>query len=145
MKSLSLIIGAVIVILLLSGVLSAVNSFRSTEIEAAYDVTTDASTNTTSIILAHELFGDNTVSAVVASNITVDAPIPFSYTSSTKTLLVTGLEVSETRRLTIDYLTDGLWDYPGASLTARMWPLMIGLGIIGLVVAAVIAATRRGE
>ena len=145
MKSLSLIIGAVIVILLLSGVLSALNAFRSTDIEASYDVTTAANVTTSSITLAHELFGDNTVSAEVTSNITTDAPIPYSYTASTKALLVTGLEASNTRRITIDYLTDGLWDYPGASLTARMWPVMIGLGIIGLIIAAVVAATRRGE
>lgn len=145
MKSLSLIIGASIVILLFSGVLAAINEFRSTDIQACYDVTTGANETSTSISLVHELFGDNTISAVVTSNITDDAPIPYSYTSNTKALNITGLEESEARRLTIDYLTDGLWDYPGASLVARMWPILLGLGEFGLIIAAVYAALRRDE
>ncbi len=143
MKSLSLIIGAVCVILLLSGALAAINDFRATEVVEQYDVTTGAGVLSENITLVHELFGDNTLSASIASDSTNDTPIAYSYTSATQVLLVTGLDAGQSRRLTITYDTDGLWDYPGASLTARMWPLMIGLGIIGLVAAAVIVAVRR--
>lgn len=145
MKSVSLIIGAICVILLLSGAISAINSFRATDITEEYDITTAAGVVTANITLVHELFGDNTISAEVTSNNSLDAPIAFSYTSSTQVLQVTGLEVSQTRRLTIVYGTDALWDYPGASIAARVWPLFLVIGVIGLVVAAVYNATRHGE
>lgn len=143
MKALSLIIGAICVILLLGGALSAINDFRSTSVEEQYDITTGAGVVSANITLVHELFGDNTLSATVTSDSTNDTPIAYSYTSSTRVLMVTGIDAGQSRRLTIDYKTDGLWDYPGASLTARMWPLMLGLGVIGLVVAAVIVAVKR--
>lgn len=143
MKALALIIGAVCVILLLSGALAAIHDFRSTSIEEQYDITTGAGVTSSNVTLVHELFGDNTISATVTSDLNLDAPIAYSYTSSTQVLLVTGLDESQTRRLTIDYRTDGLWDYPGAGLTARMWPLLLGLGVIGLIVAAVIVAVKR--
>ena len=144
-KSVSLIIGAAIVILLLGGVLSAINEFRSTDVQESYDVTTAANVTSTAVAIVHELFGDNTISAEVSSNLTADAPIPYSYVANTQVLTITGLEADNTRRLTLDYLTDGLWDYPGASIAASMWPIMLVLGVIGLIVAAVISASRHGE
>jgi hypothetical protein len=144
-KSLALIIGAVCVILLLSGALLAINDFRSTSVTEEYDITTDGAEVSSNVTLVHELFGDNTISASITSDYAGDAPIAYSYTASTQKLIITGLDASQTRRLTIVYKTDALWDYPGASISARMWPLFIVLGVIGLIAAAVVSATRRGE
>jgi hypothetical protein len=145
MKPLALIIGAVCVILLLSGVLAAINDFRSTSVEEAYDITTGAEDTSANVTLVHELFGDNTISASITSDYSGDAPIAYSYTKSSQMLIITGLDASQTRRLTIEYDTDGLWDYPGASISARMWPLFFVLGVIGLIAAAIVSATRRGD
>lgn len=145
MRPLSLIIGSICVILLLSGALSAINDFRSTAITEEYDITTGVGVTSANITLVHDLFGDNTISATVTSNDTGDAPISYLYTASTRILQITGLDASVTRRLTIVYRTDSLWDYPGAGLSARMWPVFIVLGIIGLIAAAVVSAMRRGE
>lgn len=145
MRSLALLVGAAVVILLLSGVLAAINEFRTTDIEEPYNVSTGSEETSVDIILVHELFGDNTISAAVTSNLTGDAPVASAYDSTTRELTVTGLQENNSRRLTIDYETDALTDYPAAGLVARMWPLMLGIGVIGLVVAAVISAVRRGE
>lgn len=145
MKALTLLIGAIIVILLLGATLGAINEFRSTDIEEPYNVSTGANETTVDIELTQELFGDNTISATVTSNLTGDAPVSYSYESSTQTLTVAGLLESSSRRLTIDYKTDALWDYPGAGIATRMWPLFLVLGVIGLIIAAVIAAMRRGS
>lgn len=144
MKALALIIGAAVVILLLGAVISAINDFQTTDVQEPYNITTGGGITTADIILSQELFGDNTISATVTSNFTADAPVPSTYDSSTQTLTITGLVESESRRLTIDYKTDGLWNFPGAGVATRMWPIMLVLGVIGLIAGAVIVATRHG-
>ena len=145
MKSVSLIIGAGVLILLFGAILAGINDFRTDNVEEPHNVTTAANVTTVAIVLSQELFGDNTISATVSSNLTDDAPVPSSYASTTQTLTISGLQAGSYRRLTIDYEVDGLWDYPGAGLVARMWPVMLGIGVIGIIVGAVVAATKRGE
>jgi len=144
MKSLALMLGAAVVILLLGAVIFAVNDFQTTDVQEPYNITTGANVTTTDIILTQELFGDNTISAEVTSNLTSDAPIPSEYDSTTQTLTVAGLVESESRRLTIDYKTDGLWNFPGAGIATRMWPVLLVLGVIGLIIGAIVAAVRHG-
>lgn len=144
MKPVTLLLGAVVIILMMAAVLTAVDNFRMTEYEESHIVTT-ANVTTAPVTLSQELFSDETYNAGVTSNVTADAPIPSSYVSSTQVLTVSGLAVSETRLLTITYQIDALEDYFGASLGARVWPLMLVLGVIGVIVGAVYNATRHGE
>lgn len=145
MKPVTLLLGAVVIILMMSAVLTAVDAFRMTEYEESHVAATGANVTSYGVTLSQELFSDKTYNAVITSNVTADAPIPSSYVSSTQVLTVTGLEASETRLLTITYQIDSLEDYFGASLGARVWPLMLVLGVIGVIVGAVYNATRRGE
>ena len=145
MKPVTLLLGAVVIILMMAAVLTAVNDFRMTEYEESHVATTGGAETTYDVTLSQELFSDETYNAVVTSNVTADAPIPSSYASATQILTVTGLEASETRLLTITYQIDSLEDYFGASLGARVWPLMLVLGVIGVIVGAVYNATRHGE
>jgi len=145
MKPVTLLLGAVVIILMMAAVLTAVDNFRMTEYEESHVVTTGGAETSKTVTLSQELFSDETYNAVVSSNVTADAPIPSSYASATQALTVTGLEASETRLLTITYQIDALEDYFGASLGARVWPLMLVLGVIGVIVGAVYNATRHGE
>lgn len=145
MKSVLLIIGAVIIIILLPATLTSINNFRSADYEEPHDVTTTNPDTTADITLSQTLFNGKTYNVVVTSNITADAPIPSAYVSATKVLTVSGLETDATRRLTVAYKIDGLEDYVGASLGAQVWPLMLALGVIGIIVGAVYTATRHGD
>ena len=145
MKSVILIISACMIILLLPAVLLSINEFRMTEYEEPHIITTAAEVTTSDITLSQELFSGETYNAVVTSNITADAPIPSSYVSSTQVLTVTGLEADNSRTLTITYEIDALNDYIGAGLGATIWPIMLVLGVIGIIVAAVYQATRRND
>jgi len=145
MKSVLLLVGACIIILLLPAILGSVNDFRMTDYEEPHIVATGGAETTADITLSQALFGDNTYNASITSNVTADAPIPSSYASATKVPTVSGLETSETRRLTITYKIDSLENYYGAGLGARVWPLMLVLGVIGVIVGAVYNATRHGD
>lgn len=145
MKAVSLILGATIIILLMGAIIGAINDFRMADFSEDHIVTTAANVTTATVTLSQDLFGDNTVNALVSSNVTADAPIANAYTAATNALAIIGLDDGVTHRLTIDYKIDGLWDYPGAGLAAKMWPLFLVLGVIGIIVGAVYTATKRGE
>ena len=144
MKSLTLMIGACVVILLLGAVLAGIEAFLMTDQVEPYNVTTGAATTTT-IPLTHDVFGDETLNISISSNVTEDAPVPQTYTAASNEVLISGLSENTTRRLTITYKVDALWYFPGVNLAARFWPVFIVLGVLGLVVAAVISAQRRGD
>jgi len=145
LKSVLLVIGACIIILLFSPILDAVNLFRMDDYAATYDVTTAANVTTAPVTLTEALFDDATAYVTVTSNLTADTALPASYVSSTKALTVSGLEASSTRRLSLSYKIDRLANYTGAGLGAKVLPLMLVLGVIGIVVAAAINANRRGD
>ena len=142
MKPVMLIIGAIMVILLLGATLTAIQSFRGGDYTDTFNVTT---TNETSVskVLSQSLLDDVTANAVISSNCTDDAPVPSSYTSATKALVIAGLETSTQRILTVAYKYPQLDTYWGADLGARAWPLFLVLGVIGIIAGAVYSATRR--
>lgn len=145
MKTVALLIGAVLLVLLMPAAITSIDDFRQSDYENQFDVTTGVGETSASVNLSQELFGDETANAVVTSNITSDAPIASSYVGSTQTLTITGLAASETRRLTVDFKIDALTDYFGAATGAQVWPLMLILGVLGVVAAAIYSAVRRGD
>ena len=145
MKSVGTLIGACLIILLLGAVLAGITSFRSAEYEEPHNVTTAGGVTTANITITQDLFNDDTAFATIASNDTDDAAVPSSYTTSTNTLSISGLAASTTRQLTVTYRYGQLGDYWGADLGARVWPLMIVLGVIGVIVGAVVSAYKSRE
>lgn len=145
MKSVLLIIGAVIVIILLPATLTSIDDFRAKDQIATYNVDTGGGVTTATVTLVEDLFNDLTANVTISSNSTDDAPIASSYSSTTNVLTVSGLIASESRQLTVTYKIDALADYFGAGTGARVWPLMLVLGVIGIVVGAVYNATKHGE
>jgi hypothetical protein len=145
MKVAALMISAVIVIMLLAAAITSIDDFRMTDQADPFNVTTGDNVTTATVTLSQELFGDETRNASVSSNLTSDAPIASSYDDDTQVLTITGLTASESRRLTITYSIDALTDYWGAGIAARMWPLILIIGVLAIVVGAVYAASHRGD
>lgn len=141
MKAIGHIIGVCIIILLLGAVLAAINQFRGGEYIDYHNVASGV--ETTTITLSQELLDDETGYITISSNVSADAPLPGTYTSTTRELQVTGLDSSYARRLTIEYLYPQLASFWGVDLLSRSWLTFIGLGIIGIIVAAVVVATRK--
>lgn len=145
MKSLTLMIGACVVILLLGAVLAGIEAFIMTDRVEPFNIITAVSQNTTTVTLHEDLFDDKTINVEIASNVTLDAAIPASYVSSSHQLLITGLLPNLSHRLTVTYKVDALWYFPAVGIAAKFWPIFIVLGVIGLIVAAIVEATRRGD
>lgn len=145
MRPALLVIAAVIIVLLLPASIVALNEFRMTDYEEPHNITTGAGETTANVSLSQELFNDDTALVSLSSNNTSDAPIPYLYTSATRYLLITGLVEDDTRQVTVTYKIDNLTDYVGAGVAAKVWPVFLILGIIGIVAAGVYSATRRGE
>jgi len=145
MKSALLVISAIVIVLLLPSTMWAINEFRSKDHAEPHIVDTGVGETDADVVLSQELFGNQTSNVTIVSDNALDAPIPATYTENTRTLNVTGLNADDTRTLDITYKIDALVDYVGAGIAARVWPVFIILGIIGLVAAGIYSATRRGE
>lgn len=143
MKGIMTLVGVVIIIMMLGAMMAAVVTFRSTDVTASYNVTTDGNTTQTSIVLANDVLDDNKVNITVTSSDTDDAPIPYAYTESTKTLTVTGLAISTTRTLTVVYKVasqDGIVD-----TLAKYFPVFLVLGLISIVVGIIYTAVQNAR
>lgn len=143
MKAVVLIIGVCLIILLLGAVMAGIRDFRSAEISRPYNVTTAAGITSANITLTQDLYDDDTAYITITSNITGDAAVPFSYTPATRSLLVSGLAENSLRQLSVEYRYNQLDTYWGADLASKVWPLFLGLGIIGIIIGAVIVGTRK--
>lgn len=143
MKSVMLIFGAAIIILLMAGILIAIDTVRAEPRTEAHVVITGASENTSTLTLYEEVLDAETANIEISSNFTADAPIPASYTESTSALLVVGLSPSQTRTLTVEYDISRLRNYFFLDLIVRSWPMFLGLGVLGIIAGAVVSATRK--
>ena len=143
MKPVLLIIGVCVIILLLGAVMEGITEFRAAEYTEPHNVTTGAGQTSANVTLSQELYQDSTAYAEITSNVTADAAVPFSYVAATKSLLITGLLENQSRQLSVVYRYNQLEDYWAIDLLSKTWPLFIGLGILGIIVGAVILATRR--
>lgn len=146
MKSVTVLIGAVIVILLMAAVMVSVTDFRTDSFQDTFDVTTGGGETTAPVVLSQDLFNDATYNvSAISSNLTADTPAAASYVTATNTLTVSGLDADLTRRLTVTYRIDGLEDYIGAGVAAGLWPLLIILGVIAIVAGAMYNAFKSGD
>ena len=70
-------------------------------------ITTDASEYSANTTLGRSIYNDDTTSiSGISSNVSSDSPTASSYNSVSKVLLVSGLDESETRTLTIEFVID---------------------------------------
>lgn len=143
MKSAVLLLTAMVLMLFAYPVIVSLNDFRSRDYAEPHIVTTGGGITTADVVLVNELFSNATANAVVVSTDADDAPYPTAYVPATNTLSIAGLAAATTRTLTVTYRIAALSDYPGADLSARFWPALLVLGIIGLIGGAIYNATRN--
>lgn len=141
MKAISVILGICLIVLMFGAILLSLDTFRLTAYEEDHIVTTSGSTQAT-MVLSQDLYDGDTAGVTVTSNVTNDAPIPSTYATSTNTLTVTGLEDGQSHRLTVSYNIDALGDYWGAQTASRTIPLIIIIGCIAAIGAAIYATTQ---
>ncbi len=109
------------------------------QIEAA--VTTGVSETTADVVLDEELWKSRTTSVTsITSDNGGDTPVADSYVEATQTLTVSGLVESDTRELTITYEYDALTDYTMMGMLVSWAPVLLLLGIFGLIGGALWAA-----
>lgn len=145
MRTAALLISAVLVILLMPAAIEAIDGFRLQEYTNDFNVTTGGGVTTATVTLSQPLYGDETRNAVVSSNLTTDAPIASTYIAATKVLTVIGLQASQTHRLSVEFKIDRLGDYFGAGIGAKVWPLLLILGTLGIIAGAIYTATRKED
>ncbi len=124
MKSVIILLTAMVLVLFLPANLTSINDFRSRDYVEPHNITT-ASETTAAVTLSQSLFSSQTANVALVSNDTSDAPIPQTYVSSTKILTVIGLAPNITRQLTVTYKIDALTDYLGAGIFAKIWPALL--------------------
>lgn len=142
MKSVMMILGAILVVILLGAALDAINDFRGGSYTDTFNVSTGSNETSSDCTLSQDLLDDKTAYAAISSNCTDDAPVPSSYNSATGALTVGGLQASTQRMLTVVYSYPQLSSYWAADTAARTWPMFLVLGVIGVIGGAVYIATK---
>ena len=130
-----------LVILFLGGIMWAIGQFRGADFQEPHINTTGSNVTSAIFVLANPVMDDSTVNIKVVSNNVNDAPVPFAYSSINRQLTINGLNASDTRTLTIDYLVPRLPDF--IDLLARFFPAFLIIGCIVAVVGACVAAFRH--
>lgn len=143
MKSATNLIAAGIIILLMPAMLLAIDQFRLSDQVDPFTVASGSiSANVT---LSQDLYNDETRNVEISSNVTTDAPIANTYTTSTNVLNITGLNSSASHYLTVTYKIDRLGDYFGAGAGAKAIPVLLILGAMCIVGGAGYQAFHRNE
>jgi hypothetical protein len=144
MKAVSLLIGVCIVIALFGAILGSITAFRSAEYIQPANVSTSGNTSTT-VKLVQPLLDDNTGFITITSSDPNDAAVPYSYLSASQNLTISGLEATASHYLYITFRYNQLGDYLGADTVAKLWPLMIGVGILGIIGVSIYTAYDRRQ
>lgn len=143
MKPVMYILGSIFIILMFSATLTGLNDFRGEdETEIHNSVATAAYVTSANVTLLQDLLDDDTVGASVSSNLTSDAPLSHTWTDSSNRLLVSGLTASSSRQLTVTYTVSRLSNYYAVDAGSKALPIMLLLGVLGIIAGAVYAATK---
>lgn len=139
MKGIVALLAVGVLLLLMGGIMTALADFRGADFEEPHIV--DAGPESVTIVLANEVLDDATINVTVASSIATDAPVPYSYTSATRQLVINGLDAANPRTLTITYKVARLDSF--TDIAARFYPAFMIIGAIAIVAGAVVSAFRR--
>ncbi len=131
-----------LVILFLGGIMWALGQFRGADFQEPHILVTAGGITSKVVVLANPVLDDSTVNVKLASNNVSDAPVPFEYNSVNRQLTINGLNESDTRTLTIDYLVPRLPDF--VDLVAKFFPAFLIIGCIVAVIGACVLAFKPG-
>jgi hypothetical protein len=143
MKSVFVIIGVIVVILMFGVMISGIKSAQTAERIDLYNSVTGGGDFDTDVVLVGTLYDDDLLNATITSDNALDAPVPTLYVPLTRTLTVSGLVASDTRQLTVTYLYGSL---TGAAASAGTFlgitPLLVAVGVLLLIVAVLVTAFK---
>lgn len=140
MKAVSILIGAGLILMMMGGMMAAIHAFRGADFTEPHIVATGGAVTTANIVLAADVMDASNTDVKISSTNVLDAPVPFSYDSTTRQLTVNGLNASDTRTLTITYpvlRVDGFTD-----TASRFFPAYLIIAILCLVGGAAYQAFR---
>lgn len=142
MKVVFVIIGVVVIISMFGLMVSGIKSAQTTERTDTFITVTAGGDFDSDVVLVGDLYEDELLNVTeITSDIGGDAPLPHAYNPITRTLTIDGLAASETHTLAVTYLYGSLTgSASSASTFLGLIPLLVGIGTVILVVAAIIAA-----
>ena len=120
----------------------SIYNFRTDVQDDEFSTDTESGQTTANVTLIKELYEDDTGTIEILSSISTDTPAFSSYNSTTRQVLISGLDDDTTRALTVSYDVDAL-DWIDAAdtfldITPFIWYCLIvclmGGGIISLFV-----------
>lgn len=134
------VVAIIFLVLMLPGVTTGTESFRTDVKTQSYSVTTAGGATSQNVTLGWELW-NNAVTEVtnLSSNMTTDNPVANSYAAAGNLLEITGLAAATTRTVSVSYRTAGLDSYQGAEQASTKLPAVV-IGLIVLIPLALLAA-----
>lgn len=146
MKTVLVIIGVIVVLLLFGVMLGGINSAQTDNRTDAFGaVVTGGGVTTANVVLVGDLYENDVLNVIsITSDLGTDVPLVGTYTALTRTLQVTGLTAAETRTLTVTYEINALTgdNAPVGSFFGFL-PIIIVVALVAIVIAAVVAAFKN--
>ena len=145
MKTVFVIIGVIVIILMFGVMVSGIKSAQTAERTDLYNSTTAAETDE-DVVLVGSLYADDLLNVTITSDLPADAAVPNAYNPVTRSLNVEGLAPNDDRQLTVTYLYGSL---TGAAASAGKFlgltPLLVAVGVLLLVVAVIVTAFKSRQ
>jgi hypothetical protein len=135
----------VLAIFLLLGVfatpiLDGVKSWRTQDVTENFVVTTASGVTTSNITIGQVLFQSDVAQVLsVTSNDTGEAPVATAYYETTNKLLMSALNPSTTRTLTVNYYAES-----ESSIMQALGPFL-GIFIIGALIVTIFMQAKKGR
>ncbi len=111
---------------------NGIHNWRTDDVTQTFSVTTGAAETTANIVLLRDLFNAATTEIQTTSSSISETPIPGTYTSATKTLVLTNLTVNQTRTITLAYYSESEDEY--MRIIGPFLLFLIFGGIIGAII-----------
>lgn len=145
-KTMSVVMGVVsiaIVFIVFPILLEGAHTIQTDQVvETRTDVITTAGTTAT-VTLSQALFKTRAADVVSISSSEIETPTVTTVSNAT-VIVVGGLNTSATRELSIAYEVDALTDYTGLSAIVGVSPMLVFIGVLGIVVAGAWFAWKSG-
>ena len=146
MKTILLVIGVIVVILMFSTLMGGIKTAQTDERTDTFAaVTTGGGIVEADVVLVADIYGNDILNVVsITSDLNTDAPLPDTYVAGTNILTVRGLTASQTRTLTVVYQYSALTgDAESAGTFLGFTPLLIGISIVVIIIAGLVMAFKN--
>jgi len=119
-----------------SPILDGIKGWRTSDVTENSVVATGAGVTTANVTLASDLFQDDVAQVIAVSSNGTESPVATSYTAATNVLLISALNASETRTLSVEYYAES-----DSSIMQAIGPFL-GFIILGGCIAVIFLGAR---